>query len=208
VAAYRQATRADQLADSATASLREAASQRARQRSIAEGAISAADARVVQATQFVAARHLGVGHSARTRLSEAERWLAEARASLGTDDAASAESAQHAADLAEDAYQLAESDFDQFDQYGRPSTGSDVLQAALPLVLPILVRGAGWGGTRWGRSGGGGIFGGGGILGGGGGFGGGGIFGGGGGVFGGGGRSAGGSFGGFGGGGRSRGGRW
>jgi uncharacterized membrane protein YgcG len=208
VAAYRQATRADQLADSATASLREAASQRARQRSIAEGAISAADARVVQATQFVAARHLGVGHSARTRLSEAERWLAEARASLGTDDAASAQSAQHAADLAEDAYQLAESDFDQFDQYGRPSTGSDVLQAALPLVLPILVRGAGWGGTRWGRSGAGGIFGGGGILGGGGGFGGGGIFGGGGGVFGGGGRSAGGSFGGFGGGGRSRGGRW
>ena len=182
VSAYRQAVLADQLADAATADLRATAERLVRQRGIAEQAIRAADARFIQASQFVAARHLGVGHAARTRLTESERWLAEARGTFGSDDARSAEAARHAADLAESAYQLAAADFDRFDQYGRPSTGSDVLQAALPYVLPILLGGrGGWGGTRWGQSGGGGgIFGGGGVFGGGGGLGGGGVFGGGG----------------------------
>jgi uncharacterized membrane protein YgcG len=208
VSAYRHATRADQLADAATAGLRDAAQRLARQRSIADAAVTAADARVLQASQFITARHLGVGHAARTRLAEAERWLDQSHATLGQDDAAAAQAAQQAAALGEAAYRLAQSDFDQFDQFGRPSTGGDVLQSVLPYVLPILLRGAGgWGRTRWGESRGGGIFGGdgGGIFGGGGG-GGGGILG------GGGGRSSGGSFGGFGGGGggggRSRGGRW
>jgi uncharacterized membrane protein YgcG len=207
VSAYREATRADQLADAATADLRDAAERLVRQRSIADAAVTAADARVLQATQFITARHLGVGHAARTRLAESERWLERAHAKLGEDDAGAAGAAQQAAALAEAAYRSAQSDFDQFDQFGRPSTGGDVLQSVLPYVLPILLRGAGgWGRTRWGESRGGGIFGGdgGGIFGGGGG-GGGGILG------GGGGRSSGGSFGGFGGGGgggRSRGGRW
>ncbi|MEA2519792.1 MAG: hypothetical protein QOF49_1872 [Chloroflexota bacterium] len=203
IAAFRHATRADQLADAATADIAATADRLRRQRALADQAIAAADARFLQASQYVTARHLGVGHAARTRLTEAERWLAQARASVGTDDAAAAQAAQQATALAEAAYQHAQSDFDQFDQFGQPSTGGDVLQAALPFILPLILGGrgrGGWGGTRWGGSGGGGgidIFGGGG---------GGGIFGG-----GGGGHSSGGSFGGFGGGGgggRSSGGRW
>ena len=209
VAAFRESTRADQLADAATADLRATAERRERQRSVAANAIRAADARFLQASQFLAARHLGVGHAARTRLTESERWLEHARENLGHDDAAAAQAAQQATTLAETAYQLAQSDFDDFDQFGRPGTGSDVLRAALPFVIPLILGGrgrGGWGGTHWGDSGGGGIFGGGG---------GGGIFGGGGGggIFGGGGRSSGGGFGGFGGGGgggggSSSGGRW
>jgi uncharacterized membrane protein YgcG len=216
VGAFREATQADQLADAATADLRATADRLARQRALATNAIGAADARFLQASQFVAARHLAVGHAARTRLTEAERWLGQARALLGQDDGAAVQAAQQATTLAENAYRLAQSDFDQFDQFGRPSAGGDVLQAALPFIIPILLGGrrrGGWGGTTWGSPGsGGGIFGGGGgggIFGGGGGD----IFGGGGGgIFGGGGRSSGGGFGGFGGGGggggRSSGGRW
>jgi uncharacterized membrane protein YgcG len=207
VTAFREATRADQVADAATADLRVAEERLARQRSLADAAVTAAGARLLQASQFVAARHVGVGHAARTRLAESERWLAQAKGLVGQDDVEAARSAQQASALAEAAYQLADDDFAEFEQFGAPSTGVDVLKSALPFVLPILLRGGGgWGGTHWGRSSGGGIFGGGGGIFGGGGFGGGGIFGG-----GGGGRSSGGSFGGFGGGGgggRSRGGRW
>ena len=192
VGAFQHATRADQLADSVAAGLRAEADRRARERSIALSTIDAARARIVQADAFLGSRHHGVERDARTRLTEAERLLDQARSTLETDPAAATEAARHAANLAEDAYRVAAADFDEYDQFGRPTGGgTDVLRAALPFLIPILLRGGGgWGGTRWGEPGGGGGWGGGGV-------------------FGGGGRSSGGVFGGGGfGGGRSGGGRW
>jgi uncharacterized membrane protein YgcG len=207
IAAYRGAARADELADALVAGLRREAEQRARDVAMARAAIEAAEARRVQADSFVASRHRGVRQSARTRLVESERSLAQARALLAADPAGATAAAQRATSLAEEAYRLARSDFDRYDRYGgRGGEGLDMVDAALPFIIPILLgggRGGGWGGTRWGnpgaprRGGFGGVLGGGrgGGRSGGGGFGGG-L---------GGGRSRGG---GFGGGGRSRGGRW
>ncbi|HUP55709.1 MAG TPA: TPM domain-containing protein [Methylomirabilota bacterium] len=210
IEALRQATEAHRLADALLVTARDAAEARTRLTTAVESTIRTAGAEVDRAATFIASRRRGVGDTARTRLAEASRLVTEASALAEAEPARALEVGRRAQALAHEAYQLAQSDFDDWDQGGpgwgqrSGSTGGDqtaeILGQILGGVLGGVVRGGGgWGGSPWGSgggSGGGGLGGLGGGLGGG--WGGGGGFGSGG--FGGG--------GGGGGGGHGRGGRW
>jgi uncharacterized membrane protein YgcG len=217
IAAARDASSARKGAAELLAAVRHDAEQARRLEAAVQSSITAAEAEVDRAADFIATRRTGVGRRARTRLMEAERLLDEALARRDADPSAAMELAQRADQLAGEAFTLASMDFARFDTgRGQPASagsGADIAGAILGGIIGGILSGGGgsrggWGGSTWGspgpsRGGGGGW----------GGFGGGGR--------GGGGRSAGGSFGGFGGfggggggsiggggGGRARGGRW
>lgn len=211
LAAMRAASDARRIAGQTLAAVRQDAEQRARTIAALDAALTTASSDIDRAGDFVASRRSGVGRRARTRLAEAEASLATAQQLRTSDPAAALQSAQRAERLAEEAYDLARSDFDDWDnggpRWGGGGGGSDVAAAVLGGLIGSILsgggRGGGWGGSPWGGPG---PFGGGGgpLGGGGGGWGGGRSRGGGFGGFGGG----GGGLGGLGGGGRSRGGRW
>jgi uncharacterized membrane protein YgcG len=209
VAALRLATEAHQAADAALLMARDAVAAHDRLETAAESSVRTASAEVDRAATFIAQRRRGVGEAARTRLAEARRHLDAAAALVASDPQGAAEGARRAQQLANEAYQLASSDFSDWDQ-GGPGWGQrggtsdgDATAQILGQILGGIIGGAvrsggggGWGGSPWGgpsRGGGGGGFP---DLGGlGGGWGRGGGFG-------------TGGFGGGGGGGRGRGGRW
>ncbi len=187
LAALKDAQHANSTADEVLASVRQAEEQRARERTALDTTLRTAEASVARAQDFVATRRNGVDREARTRLAEAQRHLDQARA-LSTDDpVAAAGEARLAAQLADQAYDLARSDFDDWDRGGGRRRGPDLGQVILGGIILGNVLGGmgrrgggggGWGGTPWGLPGGG--RGGGGGWGGGGGGGGGGRGGGGG----------------------------
>jgi hypothetical protein len=193
VAALRMVADADRSIDEALAALRDDATQRARLTAALQSALSAANASVDRASDFIAARRSGVGRQARTRLAAAEQLLDQATALANTDARAALAAAQRATQLSDEALRFAQDDFDDWNQ-GGPGLGvrrgSDLGASILGGILGGILAGGGgtggggWGGSPWGSSG---PFGGGGGWGGGGG---------------------GGGFGGGGGGGHSRGGRW
>jgi hypothetical protein len=201
IAAARLATAARGAAADVLAKVRHDAEQAARFAAAVESSITAAQAEVDRAADFIATRRVGVRRRARTRLVEAERLLERALDARETDPKAAMAQAQRADELAGEAYTLALNDFARWDA-GRggasPSSGgSDIAGAILGGIIGGILSGgggrAGWGGSSWGAPG---------PPGGGGGGGG----------WGGGGHSSGGGFGGFGGGGggggHARGGRW
>jgi hypothetical protein len=206
IESLRQATEAHRLADELLVAARDAAEARARLVSAVDSSIRTAAAEVDRAATFIASRRRGVGDTARTRLAEANRLVAEASALAATHPTNALEVARRAQTLAQEAYRLAQSDFDDWD-HGGPGWGqragsgdetAEILGQILGGVLGGVIRGGGggWGGSPWGsgtRRGGGGLGGLGGGLGGG---------------WGGGGGFGSGGFGGGGGGGRGRGGRW
>ncbi len=202
--ALRRATEAHRLATIALAAARESAAATDRLIASARSSVQTATAEIQRAEAFVSVRRRGVGDTARTRLAEAQRFLEQATGLVDSDPAAAVTAAQRAQSLAEDAYRLADDDFNDWNQggpgWGQRTGGSggaqtaDVLGAILGGVLAGgrgggFGGGGGWGGSPWGGGGGGGRSGG---WGGGGGFGSGGFGGGGGG----------------GGGGHSQGGHW
>jgi hypothetical protein len=198
LAAAAQAAAATLLSD-----LRHDAEQERRLAAAVSSSMAAAEAEINRAEAFIGTRGGGVGRRARTRLAEAERLLAEARARSEHEPRAAVELANRADKLAGEAYSLAAMDFTRWDggRGGGSSGGADIAGAILGGIIGGILsgggRGAGWGGSPWGSPGSGGSRPSGGFGGGGG--------------WGGGGRSSGGSFGGFGGGGgggRARGGRW
>jgi uncharacterized membrane protein YgcG len=198
LAALDQAQKANALGDELLAGIRGQQEQAARVKAGLETAIAAAQASVTRARDFIATRRNGVRAEARTKLVEAERHLATALAVGPTDPGAGQREAQTAQTLADQAYQLAQSDFDMWDSGGFAGGGrrggeGELIGAVLGGILGGMIgsgRG-GFGGSPWGNP----------SRGGSGGFGG---FGGG---FGSGGRRGGsGGFGGFGGGGGRRGG--
>jgi uncharacterized membrane protein YgcG len=182
-AALSKATEAHRLADEILAEAREAATARQRLEASASASIRTAAGAVDRAGDFIATRRRGVGRTARTRLAEAERNLADATALERSDPALAAQAAGRAERLANEAYRLADDDFNDWDQGGpgwgqRRGGGGDVAGAILGGIIGGILSGGGtggggWGGSPWGGSGGsrGGGFpgwGGGGGLGGGG----------------------------------------
>jgi uncharacterized membrane protein YgcG len=189
LAAIKAARHANTTADDVLAGAREAAEQRQRLEAGYGAAMREARTSVTRAEDFIGGRHRGIGNRARTRLAEARRHYETARSAGPTD--AGIKEAEAAERLADQAYDNAREDFNQYDRGGSGGIFGGGGGGVFGIPFPILIGGGGggWGGTRWGGSSGG--FG----RSRGGGFGG----------FGG--RSMGGGFGGFGGG-RSRGGRW
>jgi uncharacterized membrane protein YgcG len=165
LAALKGAQRANATADEVLASVRQAEEQRARERAALDAALRTAAASVARAQDFVASRRDGVDREARTRLAEAQRHLEQAQAQNATDPAAATAEAKLADQLADQAYDLASSDFDDWDRRGGgrrggPDLGQIVLGGIiLGNVLGGMGRrggGGGWGGTPWGLPGGGG----------------------------------------------------
>jgi uncharacterized membrane protein YgcG len=201
VEALRSATEAHRLADELLLATRDAVAAADRLAAAATASLRSAATEVDRTEAFIASRRRGVGETARTRFAEAQRHLSIATSLVATDPPRTLDEARRAEALAREAYQLAASDFDDWDQGGpgwgqRRGTSGDQTAAVLGQILGGVIggviagggRGGGWGGSPWGGSGGGGGRGGG--WGGGGGFG------------------SGGFGGGGGGGGHGRGGRW
>jgi uncharacterized membrane protein YgcG len=180
LAATRLIAQADAAADAILAELKQEEERRERESRLLASQLQAAERSYDRTADFIAARRRLIGGAARTRLAEARRHLERARELAADDPRAALAEARRAQELADEAYELAEDDFDDHEPYGGgwggPRRGGIVFP--MPMPIPFPTGGGGWGRGR----GGGGI-----RIGGGGG-----------------GRSIGGSFGG----GRSVGGRW
>lgn len=203
--AYDKARQANAAADAIEKGIRDAREQAARDAARLRASVYAAQVAVTRASDYIGGQRGGIGTEARTRIAEASRHLQTAVALAPTDPGAAVTEADAAASLAAQAEQLAQQDYNKWNdpfRNGPPagwggggSAGSNIGGAIIGGIIGGLLSGGGRRGGGFGGFGGGG----------GGGFGG---FGGGGGGFGGfGGSSGGGSFGG-GGGGSSGGGRW
>jgi len=174
VEALRLATDAHRTADAALLTARDAMAAHDRLEAAAGSSIRTASAEIDRAATFIAQRRRGVGDAARTRLAEAQRHLDAAKGLAATDPQAAVDGAQRAQRLAAEAYQLASSDFSDWDQGGpgwgqRGGTGDgDATAQVLGQILGGIIGGAvgsgrtgggGWGGSPWGgpSSGGGGF---------------------------------------------------
>jgi len=160
--ALKDAQRVNATADEVLACVRQAEEQRARERAALDAALRTAEASVTRAQDFIATRRSGVDREARTRLAEAQRHLEQARGLAATDAAAATGEAKLADQLADQAYDLARSDFDDWDRRGGRRGGPDlggIILGGIILgnVLGGMGRrgGGGWGGTPWGLPGGG-----------------------------------------------------
>ena len=172
MAAYRRATEVNAAADRILAGIREADAQRQRAAESARMAVATAEASVSQAARYIGGyrSRREIGRRARTRLAEAERHLAEARALLDQDPSGALQRARTADALADEAYALAQQDA-QGDLLRQPYDPDryrpdDSLGAILGTIFGSGGgawgggwgggRGGGsWGGSRRGRSGGG-----------------------------------------------------
>lgn len=172
--------------DAALAPAREQAVSVQRARATLDRTLATARSQVAAANDFIATRRGGIGQGARTRIAEAQRYLAQAEALGASDPVAALADAQAANSMAASALNYAKSDVGDFWASNSPSYsgsrrgGIDVTSAVLGGILGGVIFGGGHSGS--GHSGGG-HFGGGGFGGGGGSFGGGGGFSGGGGRF-------------------------
>lgn len=206
MAALRQVTVAQTMADQILAGVRQAEEQQRRVQTGAHMAIATAEASILQASSYISGnRHSrALGRRTRNRLVEAERYLADSRAALAADAVGATQLARTADALADEALALAREDAAVMSPTAPPPIPDSADDSLGAILGAILGGGGGWGsGGGWGggsRGGGWGAgWGGGGGGSGGGGFGRGGGFGGG--------RSGSGGFGlgsgGFGGGSRS-----
>lgn len=187
IAAVDVLTRANTDIDAALAAARGAQEQRQRAQRALDDALRDARARISQARDFISVRRGGVGTTARTRLSEAERALDDAVDLAATDPASAVQAARAAEQYAAAAMDAANDDMGGWPgQGGGGGNGAQLGGLVTGIVLGGLLGGRG--GSFGGGSFGGGGFGGGGFGGSGGGFGGGDGGGGGGGGFSGGGR--------------------
>jgi hypothetical protein len=171
--AYDKARRANLLAGEIEAGIRSAREQRAREAARLQAGLSAAQAAVTRASDYVAGHRGGIGTEARTRVAEAERHLQQAVALVSTDPSGALAEADAATRLAAEAERIAEQDYGRWDdpfRGGGGRAGSDMTGAIIGGIIGGLLSG---GGRRGGFGGGGGGFGGFGGSSGGGGFGGG-----------------------------------
>lgn len=194
IAALRILEAANTSIDAVIAHARDEQAKIQHARSMLADAVQRADIQISTAERFIQNNRGGISSPARTRLSQAQAAVTEARRLAGTDPVQALAQAQNADRLASDALRLAQNDVNSWGGggFGGGGRGNDNLGALLGGILIGQATGRGGG---WGGGGGGGIFGGGGGGGFGGSSGGGGFFGGG----GGGGFSVGGFGGGFGG---------
>jgi uncharacterized membrane protein YgcG len=179
--AYDRAQRANALADSIEADIRSAREQQAREAARLQAGLSAAQAAVTRASDYVAGHRGGIGPEARTRVAEASRHLEQAVALAPADATAALVEADAATRLAAEAEQVAEQDYGRWNdpfRGGGGRAGSDMTGAIIGGIIGGLLSGGGrrggfGGGGFGGFGGGGGGFGGFGGSSGGGGFGGG-----------------------------------
>ena len=118
MAALKSVQAAHASADQVLAGIREAKEQRDRSTAAYLIAHQSAAATIAQTRSFVGTRSDGVGTQARTKLTEAEKHLAQSEALAATDLDAAANEATTAHQIADQARDLAQTDFNAFDRYG------------------------------------------------------------------------------------------
>lgn len=174
---------ANRAIDGVLQGVRDARLQTQRAQSSLQQTLLAAKARVSACEDFITARRGAVGPEARTRLAEAGRLVVQAEQTASADPVAALAQAQRAAQLADEATQLAQSDVGGFqpqqgglgDIFGGGTagrSGGSGGNGAMGAILGGILINSVLNGGMFGGGGGGGGFGGGGF--GGGGFGGGG----------------------------------
>jgi hypothetical protein len=162
--------KANSSLDQVFATVRDEQDRVSRARSQLDTAISAARSAIGAATEYITTRRGGIGDSARTRVSEAERNLTQALSLQASDPVAALAAAQTALELANNAMSLAQRDVDSYqqsityDDRQRESggDGADLGGILNGMILGGLLSGnnRSSSGGSWG--GGGGVFGGGG----------------------------------------------
>ncbi|ANF33077.1 hypothetical protein A0130_16685 [Leifsonia xyli] len=177
---------ANRSIDGVLQGVRDARAQAQRAASALQQTLLTAKARVSACEDFITARRGAVGPEARTRLAEAGRLVVQAEQTAATDPVSALALAQRAAQLSDEATQLAQQDVGEFspqmgglgDVFGGGTSGRGGGSGAMGAILGgILIDsvlrggmggggGSGWGGGGFGGWGGGG----GGRSGGGGGF--------------------------------------
>lgn len=160
--------KANAALEQAFTGVRDKQEQVARAASQLSASLSGAATQVQAATDFITTRRGGIGSTARTRASEAERVLAEATALAASDPVAALASAQKASSLAWSALQSARADVSVFEapesavSYDDNYPGSDGADLGGILGDWLFGGGGGSGGSSSRSSGGGGWFSGGG----------------------------------------------
>jgi uncharacterized membrane protein YgcG len=163
VAALKAAQDAHASADQVLTGQRAAREQTARNKAAFASARASASGSIARASGFLSGRRAGIGREARTRLAEAERHFAQADALAATDLPGAISEIQTAGSLADQAYDLARSDFDGYDRgRGGPGGyssggGSGIGPAILGGIAGGMLSGGrrgGFGGSSWGSSGG------------------------------------------------------
>ncbi|MFA9446690.1 TPM domain-containing protein [Egicoccus sp. AB-alg6-2] len=161
--AYELARGAESAANEVLAIARRAHQRQDEAVAAATAALQAATAIHARADDFLATRRRGIGREARTRLQEADRHLARARALLTEQPAVAVRHAREAERLASEAYQLAQEDFHGYDDlrgpFGRGPFGGGgggvIVIGGIPIPLGGGRRGgSGFGGSVWGSPGG------------------------------------------------------
>ncbi|QHG83043.1 TPM domain-containing protein [Rhodococcus rhodochrous] len=167
---FTRVVEADARLDELRARTRQAKQQAEEMRRRLQQDLSAAQAQVTAAADFIGTRRGVVGAQARTRLSEAQRHLQAAQQAAESDPAAAIQYARSAASLAAQALRSAQNDVQRWNNQHRPprgGSGGNVAGAVLGGILINSVLNSGRGGGFGGGGFGGGGFGGGGFGGGG-----------------------------------------
>ena len=165
--ALRLAQEANAHADSVLVQVREEQERVQKARAAYERKYARAEAAYQRAADYIFARRHGIGSEARTRLTEAERRLEQARRLQATDFGRATIEAEAAERMASEALRRARADFEGDDRGGGPparpggggskGTGSVLGGIAAGAVLGGLGRrSGGFGGTSWGSPGSGG----------------------------------------------------
>lgn len=165
---FTRVVETDARLDALRAQAREAQEEETRVRRRLEQDLTAAQAQVTAASDFIGTRRGVVGAEARTRLSEAQRHLDTARHLASSDAAQALQHAQTAAALASRALTAARRDVESWERRNPPrgggSSGGNIAGAVLGGILINSVLGGGGHGGGFGGGGfGGGGFGGGGF---------------------------------------------
>ncbi|WP_425476199.1 TPM domain-containing protein [Gordonia oleivorans] len=148
---------ADADLDDALEAARGAAAERTRRAEVLSAALTAAEAKVSAARDFIGTRRGAVQSVARTRLSESERLLQAARDASATDPFTATDSARRAGALADQALMTAQGDVVSWQQGQQRSSGSSAAGAVLGgILVDSFLRGSMRGGGFGGGFGGGG----------------------------------------------------
>ncbi|MFD4294430.1 TPM domain-containing protein [Rhodococcus sp. NPDC058505] len=152
--AFTELAKADSALDTILAAANEAKANAERTAQRLTQDITAAQAQITAATDFVATRRGAVGAEARTRLSEAQRHLDAARQLSQSDPATALQHSRAAGDLSGRALRLAQSDVQQWEASRRPQSSGVNTGAILGgILIDSMIRGGRSGG--WGNRGGG-----------------------------------------------------
>ncbi|GAA1483075.1 TPM domain-containing protein [Gordonia sinesedis] len=148
---------ADADLDTALDAARGAAAERTRRAEMLTAALTAAQAKVTAASDFIGTRRGAVGATARTRLAEAQRLLDAAHAGARQDPISAVESARAAGARADEALMAAQGDVVAWQDDQRPPPGGGSISGAVlgGILVDSFLRGATRGGFGGGYSSGG-----------------------------------------------------